>query len=289
MEIAIVLAAGNEVGEGPVWDVGEQRLYWVDMLHPAVWSCRADGGDVRTWRLAEEIGAVALRAGGGAVIAGRGGFAFLDLASGRTRAIADPESDLPTTRINDGKVDRSGRFVAGSMDHVDWRPVCGLYRLDPDLSCHRLDEGYTVANGPCWSVDGRTFYCADSWANAIHAYDYEPATGAVSGKRLFASTEQDRGVPDGATVDAEGFVWSAQVFGGAIVRYAPSGEVERRIEFPVMNLTSLAFGGPDLDTLFVTTMAYRSLGLPPKPREAGHLFAIRGLGVRGLPEARFAG
>jgi sugar lactone lactonase YvrE len=169
-------------------------------------------------------------------------------------------------------------------------PNANLYRLDPDLSVHRIDTGIIVSNGPCWSPDGRTLYFTDTWSGEIRAYDYDTETGAVSNRRSFTSFEGRDGAPDGATVDAEGYVWSALVYGGKLLRFAPDGSLDREIDMPVKKVTSVMFGGPDLDVLYVTSMAK-----PPLPRFPddgqlrGSLFAITGLGIRGVPEARFAG
>ena len=205
--------------------------------------------------------------------------------------IVDPEPDKPANRINDGKVDKRGRFVAGSMDTMEEGPNGALYRLDPDLSLHKLDDGIIVSNGPCWSPDGRTFYFADTWSGEIWAYDYDLDTGAVSNRRTFCKVDRSRGgAADGSTVDAEGCLWNAQVYDGKVIRYTPDGKVDRVIDMPVKKVTSVMFGGPNLDVLYVTSMAK-----PPLPRFPGDgvlrgsLFAIYDLGIRGVPEPRFAG
>jgi L-arabinonolactonase len=219
------------------------------------------------------------------------GFHFLDFKTGDVELIVDPEPDKPNNRINDGKVDKRGRFVAGSMDTMEEGPNGALYRLDPDLSLHKIQDGIIVSNGPCWSPDGRTFYFADTWSGEIWAYDYDVDTGTPSNRRTFARLDTSRGgAADGATVDAEGYVWNAQVYDGKIIRYRPDGTVDRVIDMPVKKVTSVMFGGPTLDTLYVTSMAK-----PPLPRfpgdgvMRGSLFAITGLGIKGVPEPRFAG
>ena len=291
MRIEVLVDVKTILGEGPLWDVEEQRLYFIDSFGCNVFRCTAQGCEVRAWDVPAKIGSMALRKQGGAVLSLANGFHFLDFKSGETQLIIDPEPDKPTNRVNDGKVDKRGRFVAGSMDTMEDGPNGALYRLDPDLSLHKLDDGIIVSNGPCWSPDGRTFYFADTWTGEIWAYDYDLDTGAVSNKRTFCKVDRSRGgAADGATVDAEGCVWSALVYDGRLVRYAPDGKVDRIIEMPVKKVTSVMFGGPDLDVLFVTSMAK-----PPLPRfpgdgqQRGSLFAIYDLGVRGVPEMRFAG
>jgi L-arabinonolactonase len=153
----------------------------------------------------------------------------------------------------------------------------------------QLDEGIICSNGPCWSPGNRVLYFADTTRKVIYAYDYDLATGAAANRRVFASFATLRGYPDGATVDEEGFVWSVEVYSGRLIRFAPDGTIDRMVGLPVASATSISFGGPELDIAFVTSMARPIAGVHPKEREAGGLFAVHGLGVRGLPEPRFAG
>jgi sugar lactone lactonase YvrE len=289
LRIELLIDGRDSLGEGPLWDVAEQRLYWIDSYGKAVHRCDARGGDRRDWAVPDHIGSMCLRERGGGVVALRHGFHFLDLDTGDCAPIHDPEPELPRTRLNDGKVDRQGRFLAGSMDYEERDGLGALYRLDPDLSVTRLDGGIVCSNGPCWSLDGRTLYFADSFARVIYAYDYDTATGAVRSRRRFASFENLRGYPDGATVDADDCVWSVEVFSGRLIRFTPEGVIDRIVGLPVASTTSLTFGGPELDIAFVTSMARPTAGVKPAEREAGGVFAIHGLGVRGVPEPRFAG
>ncbi|MDQ0393964.1 SMP-30/gluconolactonase/LRE family protein [Labrys monachus] len=291
MRIEVLVDVKTILGEGPLWDVEEQRLYWIDSFGCNVFRATVDGCEVRAWDVPAKIGSMALRKQGGAVLSLQTGFHFLDFETGETRLIVDPEPDKPTTRLNDGKVDRRGRFVAGSMDMMEAGPNGALYRLDADLSLHKLDDGIIVSNGPCWSPDGTVFYFADTWSGEIWAYDYDQDTGSVSNRRTFAKVDRSGGgAADGSTVDAEGYLWNALVYDGKIVRYAPDGSVDRVIDMPVKKVTSVMFGGPDLDILFVTSMAKPPLPrFPGDGRQRGSLFAVHGLGVRGVPEPRFAG
>jgi L-arabinonolactonase len=290
LRIELLIDARNELGEGPLWDVDEQRLYWIDSHGKSVHRCDAQGRDMRSWFVPEHIGSMCLREKGGAVVSLRNGFYFLDLETGEVQPIVDPEPDVRRTRMNDGKVDRQGRFLAGAMDYEEREPLGGLYRLDPDLKVTQLETGIIVSNGPCWSLDGRTLYFADSWTRRIWAYDYDTATGDLRSRRIFADFDGHlRGYPDGATVDAEGYVWSAEVYGGRLVRFAPDGTVDRLVGMPVDSITSVMFGGPNLDILYVTSMARPFQGRRRQEREAGGLFAVHGLGVRGVPEPRFKG
>jgi sugar lactone lactonase YvrE len=291
LRIELIADARAELGEGPLWDVAEQRLYWIDSLGAKVHSCDVGGGAARTWDVPEHIGSLALRERGGAIVSLRDGFYTLDLATGACHKLVDPDPGKPRIRMNDGKVDRKGRFVAGYMDYEERDPLCSLFRLDASGAVSKLDDGIVCSNGPCWSPDGRTFYFADTGVREIWAYDYDVATGAASNRRVFASFPALglKGLPDGATVDAEGFVWSVSVYEGKLVRISPDGKLDRTVGLPVESTTSLSFGGPDLDIAYVTSMARAVKGVKPKEREAGGLFAVHGLGVRGLPEPRFAG
>jgi sugar lactone lactonase YvrE len=300
--IECVLQCENHLGEGPVWDVEEGRLYWVDgtgrrVGKPSLWRMDPRTGKVDQWSLGRDVGAMALRKGGGAVLALDDGFYFFDFGSGKLDLIERVDADQPRTRLNDGKCDRRGRFFAGGMDDKEELAICGLWRLDPDLKVTLADRGIICTNGPCWSPDDRTFYLADTFQQEYWAYDYDIDAGTVSNKRVLASTKDDAGVADGSTVDAEGFLWNAQLISGELVRYAPDGTVERRIGMPVRNITSVMFGGDRLDELYVTSMArvkhpavHDHFAVEAKPQfGAGSLFKVSGLGVRGLPEPRFAG
>ncbi|MDU8500922.1 SMP-30/gluconolactonase/LRE family protein [Pseudomonas syringae] len=291
MRIEIVVDVKTTLGEGPVWDVEQQRLYWIDSFDGRVLRCTDDGRELRAWDVGQKIGSMALRrSGDAALVALQTGIYNLDLPTGDLELIVDPELGLPDNRLNDGKVDRQGRFIVGSMDTREDQASAKLYRLDPDLSLHTLDEGIIVSNGPCWSPGGETFYFADTWSGDIWAYDYDNASGAVANRRTFAKVDTSAGgAADGCTVDAEGCLWQALVYAGKLVRYTPDGQVDRIIDMPVKKVTSLTFGGPNLDTLYVTSMAR-----PPLPRfpedgqQRGALFAITGLGVQGIAERRFA-
>jgi L-arabinonolactonase len=304
VKIEMIVDARNNLGEGPLWDVAQQRLYWVDSLDRFVHCCDFEGKNRQSWPLPADIGSMALRKDGGAILALANGFHTFDFLTGEAKLIADPENNNARTRLNDGKVDQRGRFVAGSMDRMETASLGSVYQLGADGKVRVLDDGIVVSNAPCWAPDGRTFYFADSIRGEIYAYDYDLDSGSASNRRLFASTKDDPGAPDGGTVDAEGYVWNAQIVGGRIIRYRPDGGVDRVVEFPVATLTSLMFGGPNLDILYVTTMGKPSVGvvdyvkahpIPPgksiNPGDPGlgGLFAVRGLGVKGVPEPRYAG
>ncbi|SIR17299.1 MULTISPECIES: SMP-30/gluconolactonase/LRE family protein [unclassified Bosea (in: a-proteobacteria)] len=290
MRIEVLVDVKTTLGEGPLWDAEQERLYWIDSFDGRVFRSTVDGREVRAWDVPQKIGSMALRKDGqGAIVSLQRGFHALDFKSGEVTPIHDPEPDQPSNRLNDGKVDKRGRFVAGSMDTQEEGANGALYSLSTDFKVTKLDTGIVCSNGPCWSPDGSTFYFQDTWSGEIWAYDYDIETGAATNRRVFAKVDTSKGgAADGSTVDAEGFLWNALVYDGRLVRYAPDGSVDRIIDMPVKKVTSVMFGGPNLDILFVTSMAK-----PPLPRFPGDgvlrgsLFAIRDLGIRGLPEMRF--
>lgn len=235
MRIEVLLDLKTRLGESPVWDVEQQRLWWVDSLDGRLFACNAQGGAIKSWDVRQKIGSFALRQSGeGAVVALQNGVHLLDFASGELTLLHHPEADRPFNRLNDGKVDRQGRFLFGSMDMREEEPSGALYRLDPDLSLHVLKKGIIVSNAPCWSPSGETFYFADTWTGEICAWDYNTATGDLSGERVFCHVDRSEGgAADGATVDSEGYLWNALVYAGKLVRYTPEGKVDRIIEMPV--------------------------------------------------------
>lgn len=296
MDIRVCVDCNNTLGEGPVWDVAEQRLYWIDGSSEEIWRCAPDGSDLRTWNLPSHIGSMALRSNGGAVLALESGLHLFDFDSGALELVAHPEEGLPGVRLNDGEVDSRGRFVVGSVDmdmvfeRGEKKPRGSLYRLDTDLSLHVLEDAICISNNPCWSPDNKTFYFTDSSTDTMFAYDWDEAQGIPNNKRTFVQMGE-REIPDGGAVDEEGYIWSVTngAFAGIgeLRRYAPDGTLDRAIEMPTPKTTSLAFGGPDLDILFVT-----SLNLPTNIAQTpqdGKLFAVHGLGIRGLPQQRFGG
>jgi sugar lactone lactonase YvrE len=288
-EVTCVLDARAELGECPVWAAEEQALYWVDIRAPALHRLDPATGATRTWPMPSRIGSFGLRASGGAVVALVDGFHLLDLDTGELEFVVGPEP-VPGTRFNDGKVSPDGRFFAGTMDEeLLSRPVAALYRLDPDLSLHRVVDGLIVSNGLAWTADGRTMYHSDSKGPVVWAYDYDPADAGLSGRRVLARPTEEVGRPDGAAADAEGFYWSAGISAGVLNRWSPDGRLDRSIPLPCSNPTAPCFGGPDLRTIFVTSLRH---DLPPdvlaaKPLSGG-IFAVR-VDVPGVPVARFRG
>jgi len=278
----------NQLGEGPVWDVAEKALYWIDASAPAIYRLDPKTSDLKTWKMPKQIGSFALREKGGAVLALSDGFYLFDFDSGNATPVRDGNVAKPGTNFNDGKTDARGRFIAGTLDAKFKESIGSIFSLDASLKCSVLESAIGCTNGPCFSPGNRTFYCSDSVSRTISAYDYDLATGAVSNKREFAKIKGLGGVPDGATVDAEGNLWSAIAGGGKIVCYNPDGKIARTVEVPVPIVTSVMFGGDNLDVLYATSIGAKILDMEPGP-DGGRLFAIKGLGVKGKPEPRFAG
>ena len=286
--VELVLDARAELGEGPVWDDETGELVWVDILKGRVHRTTPAGVDT-VLEVGRSVGAVGLRRGGGLVMATDDGFHLLDPGATTTRRIAAVEADDPATRANDGKVDPQGRFWAGTMAFDEVTVSGSLYRLDPDgtVTRHLTDVG--ISNGIDWSADGRTMYFIDSPEAGVDTFRWDGEAGTISDRRRLATIPADGGKPDGMTLDAEGYLWVACWGGWAVRRYAPDGTLDRVIRFPVAHTSSVAFGGPDLDELYVTT-AWHLLSEEDRAAQplAGGLFRCRP-GVRGRLPGRFAG
>jgi len=288
MKVKLAYQANDILGEGPVWVSEEQALYWVDIVRPALQRWHPASRTYKHWEMPSDIGCFALREQGGAVVALRTGFAFLDLGSGQLTPISDPEAEIPSTRFNDGKCDRLGRFWAGTMDEESPNTRGALYRMDSNGSYQRIKSGIGISNGLGWSPDNQTMYYTDSIKRTIWAYDFNLENGMISNERLFAQTPQAY-VPDGLTVDAEGYVWSAKWDGWKVVRYAPDGSVDLEVKLPIQRPTSCNFGGPDLRQLFITSASIdlNENELQDQPL-AGSIFMVE-TNTEGLPEPRFLG
>ena len=286
-----VLAVRCQLGEGPLWDWRSQVLHWVDIDQQRLYRFDPASGVHDQVDLPYAACAIALRAAGGLVLATRHGFAAWDWNDCTLRPIADPEAGRPT-RFNDGAVDSRGRFWAGTIALDPERyhiPDNRLYRLDLDGSVHLMESGLTISNGPGWSPDDRTMYLTDTVAQKIYAYDFDAEQGVISNRRDFVVTPDGPGYPDGLAVDAAGGVWSARIAAGKLVRYDSQGRAERELPLPVTCPTSCAFGGPELDQLFITT-SWHILSEAEKAAQpqAGDLF-VASPGAQGRPAALFAG
>lgn len=290
VKITRIEACRARLGEGPVWDPEGQALYFLDIEAQKIIRYKPADGSTASWQTPLRPGAMAMREGGGAVVAMQNRVAALDFDTGAFTPIATAVTQAFGAVFNDGKVDRQGRFVIGSCSSgIDNpRPIGGIFSLGPDHHMERIEKDITFSNGPCFSPDGATFYFSDSADHACYAYDYDGATGAIANKRLFVDTRPHGGMPDGATVDADGLVWIAIFRGAKVVAFRPDGKVERVVDMPVKLTVSAMFGGPDLDQLYVPTIDPTAFGEPAE-EGGGYLYVVEGLGVRGLPEPGYAG
>ena len=285
-----VVDCGNLHGEGVFWSARHGLVYWTDIFGQRVWVYDPVARKARDFATPGKLCCFATRRNrpwNEVVAAFADGFAFLDIATSERRDIAAVDAKLPNTRLNDGRTDRQGRLIAGGIDESGTGRQAAVYRLDPDLTVSRLFGDVGCANGTCFSADGRTMWYADSFKGDIECFDYDTATGAVSNRRAIGRTPQP-GVPDGSCIDAEGHVWNAVWEGARIERWSPDGRITEVIEVPVQKPTCVAFGGPALDTLFITSS---KLGESPEALArqplAGHLFAVKPE-VGGLADADFA-
>lgn len=282
MAVAVqrVDVAAGTLAEGPYWDAAAGGLYWVDIPAGRV-HFLDEAGRQHTWPAGQPAGAVVGRAAGGLALAVRDGFMGLDPVTGHTELLAEVETDRPGNLMNDGGCDRAGRFFAGTKAADDEPGAGALYRLDPDHTVTRVIADVTISNGLGWSPDERLMYYTDSPTRRVEVFDYDPAAGAISGRRPFAALPPGDALPDGLTVDADGGVWVALWGGSAVHRYDAGGGLDRVLEIPSLNVTSCAFGGAGLDVLYVTAAAG-----PGDPE--GALYRVPA-GIAGLPAHPYRG
>lgn len=273
IEPAVLWDLRATLGEGALWDPVDARVWFLDIKNHRVHRCAADGSERRTWTAPGQVSFI-VDAGGGTMVCGVGrALMRFDPRDGSFTTLTEVEPDRPGNRLNDAFVDARGRLWFGTMDDGEKNASGALYRY-MDGQVTRMDDGYVVTNGPSVSPDGRTLYHNHTDANRVLAFDLDDA-GALSNRRVFAAIE-DGGSPDGMAVDAAGCLWVCTFGGHRILRFDPSGRRIGEVRFPVANVTRLAFGGPDLRTVFATT-ARKGLSedeLAQQPL-AGDLFTFR--------------
>lgn len=282
------------LGEGIVWWEARQALLWTDIERSRFWM--HDTGGTRTWKLPKRLASFTPNRSGGLLIALEDALFRADFDPSapeglRLAHLADIEPDLPTTRANDGRADRAGNFVFGTMNQAKGNaPIGSFYQWSTRSGLRRLAlPNIGIANSICFSPDGRTMYFCDTPQAKIMACDYDADSAEVSNVRVFTVLGPGQGHPDGAIIDADGYLWSA-VWGGSLARrYRPDGTIEREISIPAKNVTCLAFGGEDLNELYVTT-ARQDISPAELERvpEAGGVYRAAIQGVRGLPDCLFA-
>jgi D-xylonolactonase len=274
----------DRVGEGPLWNAEENALYWVDILDPAINRLSLQTGALRRWTMPEPIGFIVFRRNHPGFVAGmQSGFYAIQLDPFCRQPLGDPERLFGDNRLNDGKVDASGRLWAGTMSMSGEESRGTLYRFDHDHSWHAMDSGYTVTNGPAFSPAQDYFYHSDSARRIIFRFDLDKY-GKIRDKKPFVCFPEQWGYPDGMTVDADGGLWVAHWDGGRVSRFDPDGKLDFAVPLPATRITSCVFGGPELDRLFITSARD---GRDDEPL-AGALFEVSP-GFSGLPAGRFAG
>lgn len=274
------------LGEGPVWSHEERKLLWLDIFRPSINIYDPATGENRIIPAAGTIYAAGFADDGGYVACLDSGFALLD-ANGQIRRMLNNPNEGRAVNFNDGRVDRRGRFWSGTMAR-DWvSPAGSLWRLDGD-AVTEMDTGIILANGIGFSPDDKVFYFTDFARRTVFAYPFDIASGTLGQRQVFVTLEEADGKPDGMTVDSEGHIWIAHWDGWCVTRHDPKGREVARIAFPVQRPTSVAFGGDDLSTLYVTsaTMALTPEELAKAPL-SGALFAVD-TSHRGQPESRFS-
>src|SRR4051812_47869348 len=253
----LLLDAGDLLGEAAIWDHRAGLLYWLDLEQPTLRSYDPASGRATARPIAAPapLGGLALSVvPGRLILVRRGGIALLDPASGDEQRLVDPLESLPGLNFNDVEVDRSGRLWAGTLDPSESQPVAVLLTIEVDGSHAVADRGFIVCNGPAFSPDGGTMYFSDTSRGSVLAYAV--VDGRLEGRREFAQIPEQDGVPDGLATDAEGCVWIAHWGGSQVTRWTPGGQCIERVAVPTPNVTSIAFGGSDLGTLFITTAVH---------------------------------
>lgn len=287
----LLLDTKSTLGEGPIWDVEDARLWWIDIEEGLVHRFDPVTNENATFEVGQRIGTVVRRRRGGLVLAAHHGLIAFDAESGQLCPIADPESDKPTNRFNDGKCDPTGRLWAGTLNFEDEsQPLGALYCLDTDGTVSKRLDGVCISNGIVWTSDGETMYFIDSPTRRVDAFDFDRVNGTIANRRTAVALDDGLGYPDGMAIDSEDKIWVALWGGWAVARFDPTtGELLEKIDVPVSQVTACAFGGPRLNDLYITTarrgLAGDSLAKQPA---AGGLFHVK-VGVHGVLSPRYAG
>ena len=278
MEPELVADYECQTGEGPLWHPTERRLYWADIPTGRMFRFDPSARRHEQFYEGEVVGGFTVQQDGSLLLFMAKG-AVAVWRDGRLSSLIDELPAEHDSRFNDVIADPAGRVFCGTMP-TDEHPAT-LYRLDLNGSITPVVEGVGISNGMGFTPDGKQMYYTDSTARKIYRFDYDIETGGISGQRVFVETPPDEGIPDGMTVDAEGYVWSARYGGSCVVRYTPEGEEERRIGLPARSVTSIIFAGDDLMDIYVTTGGGHNK--PAEGPDAGGLFRLN-LGIRGVPE-----
>ncbi len=284
----LVLDAKAECAESPVWDAAGARLWWTDIPARQVHRFDPSTGADESFAAPGRVGCFALARSGGLVVAMENGLSRLDLETGAHELLAEPEAGRANNRFNDGRCDRRGRFLASSMHEERSVPQGALWQLDPEFGVRLLADHVLVGNGLAFSPDNTIMYWSDSRRGRVFTFDYDIETGSAWNRQLWLETDDSTGRPDGACVDSDGCYWSARFRGSRVIRFTPDGKIDREIALPVSQVTMCAFGGADLQTLFITSAreGLDEAALAAEPH-AGGIFAVH-VGVPGMAEPKFS-
>lgn len=284
-----VVDCRNHHGEGILWNPADGLVWWTDIEGRAIWTYDPLKEESASFPMPHRVCCFAPRQKGGLIVAFADRVAFFDPGTADETLIVAFEPDNPETRLNDGRTDRKGRFVVSGMNEVSGAANSSVISINADLSVRTLIKNVSCANSICFSAEGTTMYFADTPESEIVAFDYDDASGQTSNRRVHADFFQEPGLPDGSCVDAEGGVWNAEWEGRRVVRIAPDGQIDRVIDVPVWKPTCCAFGGPNLDTLFITTSRLMSSAdVLEKEPDSGGLFAVKP-GLNGVMDTPFNG
>ena len=285
----MVWPAQAELGEGTLWSVREQALYWVDILGRRLYRYSPTKQTRDSWPFEEEISALAERRDGpGLLVTLRHDFAYFDPQTASLQRLHRAETDKPGNRFNDGKCDAQGRFWGGTIDFACEQATGAIYRFTVSGECQTMHPGYVVNNGPTWSLDGRTMYLNDTVQRRVQAFDFDPVNGTLHNERTWLQWAPADGHPDGMTTDARGRLWIAHWGGACVTCHDPAtAHVLARIALPTSHITNCVFGGPELRTLFISSAR---VGLSPEQLTAeplaGALFSVD-TDCEGLPSPLF--
>lgn len=291
-ELITTIKVGNQLGEGVQWHIQSQLLWWTDIQNACLFSYCLTSKKLCQYGMPERVGCFGfIENSDRLIIAFETGFALFDIKINEIEWLARPEMSIKGNRFNDGRIDRQGRFWAGTMNQNETAPTAKLYCYDDFCDSHKqcteLLSNITVSNGLCFSPDGKTMYHADSPTREIYQYDFDIKTAQLSNKKRFAITDEGC-FPDGSCIDEAGYLWNAQWAGSQIVRYQPDGEIDWVLKTNVSQPSCVAIGGPNMDLLFITS-AKQGLNKSQLKQDdkAGHVFIYQLNGIKGLSENQF--
>jgi sugar lactone lactonase YvrE len=289
----LIINLGGIIGEGICWDEKDEMLYWNDLLEDKIFAYDININTLKIIEVGQNTGCIAVREKGGLIACLQNGIYFVDVDTGILTPLIDPESDKPGNRFNDGECDCMGRLWAGTMSkeldsgNGDNTPLGALYCIDTDLSVETKIPAVTISNGIGYSIDNKTMYYIDSPTRKVDAFDFDKHTGQISNRRVVVNVDEKEGMPDGMTVDADGNLWVGMWGAGTVVKYDPNtGKLLERINIPAPFVTTMVFGGKNMDEMFVNT-AKLNTDLNEYP-DAGGVFKIK-MDVKGQPTYMFKG